>query len=277
MVLANLVSGLPPSEYIYLARSRRSRGLSLGINLTADQECNYQCIYCEVLRRKKMVVKDVDLAVLKRELQESLEWLEAQIKAQNPILGEKSDSLKDIAFAGDGEPTAYKDFASCVRLVRETIAPTVFAQVPIVLITNATYFHKPWMEEGLLALDEGKSEIWAKMDAGTQSNMNLVNGTTFPLVKLLDNIYRAGKKRSIAIQSCFMKIHGSPPAEDELRAYCDCLQALVRRCTKIHRVMIYTVARPPLKDFVKPLSLAEVDAIVEFVKKETDLVVEGYY
>lgn len=35
----------------YPVVSRRSRGLSLGINLNPDRVCNFDCVYCEVDRR----------------------------------------------------------------------------------------------------------------------------------------------------------------------------------------------------------------------------------
>jgi len=36
------------SKYIYPVVSRRSKGLSLGINLNTNNACNWQCIYCQV-------------------------------------------------------------------------------------------------------------------------------------------------------------------------------------------------------------------------------------
>ena len=37
-------------DYCYPVISRRSRGLSLGVNLNPDQACNFDCVYCEVDR-----------------------------------------------------------------------------------------------------------------------------------------------------------------------------------------------------------------------------------
>ncbi|MFM7555101.1 MAG: hypothetical protein ACKPAH_07370, partial [Verrucomicrobiota bacterium] len=34
--------------YVYPVVSRRSRGLSIGVNLNPDKRCNFDCVYCEV-------------------------------------------------------------------------------------------------------------------------------------------------------------------------------------------------------------------------------------
>ena len=38
--------------FVYPVISRRSGGLSLGVNLNPDKRCNFDCIYCEVDRRE---------------------------------------------------------------------------------------------------------------------------------------------------------------------------------------------------------------------------------
>jgi len=42
-------------------------------------------------------------------------------------------------------------------------------------------------------------------------------------------------------------------------------------------VQVYTVARKPAEDYVTPLSVAEVDAIVALVEQRTGLAAEPFY
>ena len=49
---------------IYAGVSRRSRGLSIGVNLNPDKVCNFDCPYCQVDRRVPSDDRPVDLAVL---------------------------------------------------------------------------------------------------------------------------------------------------------------------------------------------------------------------
>ena len=38
------------NRFVYPVLSRRSHGLSVGINLNPDKICNFDCIYCQVDR-----------------------------------------------------------------------------------------------------------------------------------------------------------------------------------------------------------------------------------
>src|SRR5208337_5154664 len=58
--------------YVYPVLARRSRGISVGINLNPDTVCNFGCVYCQVDRRTPPQVTDVDEEQLLRELEETL-------------------------------------------------------------------------------------------------------------------------------------------------------------------------------------------------------------
>src|SRR5215831_13156093 len=49
------------NRYVYPVISRRSRGLSIGVNLNPDKVCNFDCVYCCVDRRVPPTVRDVDM------------------------------------------------------------------------------------------------------------------------------------------------------------------------------------------------------------------------
>ena len=54
--------------FVYPVISRRSRGLSIGINLNPDKVCNFDCIYCEVDRTTPGKVSRIDLDQMRDEL-----------------------------------------------------------------------------------------------------------------------------------------------------------------------------------------------------------------
>ncbi len=81
----------------------------------------------------------------------------------------------------------------------------------MVLITNASMFHRPHVERGLAILDANQGEIWAKLEAGTDAYYQLVERTPIPFRQILDNITAAARVRPLVIQSLFMRIHGEPP------------------------------------------------------------------
>src|SRR6516225_4810010 len=61
------------NTFVYPVLSRRSRGLSIGINLNPDKVCNFDCIYCQVDRRSAAVTDFVAVDQLLAELEGTLD------------------------------------------------------------------------------------------------------------------------------------------------------------------------------------------------------------
>ena len=113
----------------------------------------------------------------------------------------------------------------------------------MVLITNASMFHRPHVRRGLEILDAHQGEIWAKLEAGTEDYYKLVERTPIPFRQILDNITAAARVRPLVIQSLFMRIDGEPPTPAELEAFCDRLNEITAAGGQLKLVQIYTVAR----------------------------------
>ena len=105
--------------------------------------------------------------------------------------------------------------------------------------------------------------------------IKLVERTPIPFRQILDNITAAARIRPLVIQALFMRINGEPPPAAEQAAFCDRLNEITAAGGKLKLVQIYTVARRPAESFVTPLTNAEVDALVELVRRRTGLAASG--
>ncbi len=74
-----------------------------------------------------------------------------------------------------------------------------------------------------------------------------------------------------------MRIHGQLPPPDEITAYADRLRTIVAGGGQIKLVQIHTIARTPAESYAEPLTNAELDAIAERIRRETQLPVAAYY
>jgi wyosine [tRNA(Phe)-imidazoG37] synthetase (radical SAM superfamily) len=268
------------NRYVYPVISRRSKGLSIGVNLNPDKVCNFDCIYCCVDRTKPATITKVDMPVLRDELDHLIELGATGKLFEQPPFDATPAALRrlnDVAFSGDGEPTSEALFGESCRLAAELLARHGRTDVKIVVITNATLFHRPKVAEALRFLDDHNGEIWAKLEAGTESYYRQIERTSIPLRRVLDNIAAAGRVRPIVIQSLFMNVHGQPPSADEVSAYVDRLKELIAAGCQIKLVQVYTVARGTAEAYVTPLANGELDCISKQVKDETRLAVETYY
>ena len=108
------------NRYIYPVVSRRSKGLSIGVNLNPDKVCNFDCPYCQVDRTTPGGKRDVDLVVLESELDALLALAASgEIWEHKPFdtVAPHLRRVNDVAFAGDGEPTTCKQFQGALELV----------------------------------------------------------------------------------------------------------------------------------------------------------------
>ena len=266
--------------YCYPVVSRRSGGLSVGINLNPDKACNFDCVYCQVDRKTPPVVRQVDLAVLRDELEKLLSMaVDRSLFAAPPFdcLPPGERVVRDIAFSGDGEPTTYPRFDEVVRMAVEARRSRGLDGAKLVLITDACYLTKPKVRAALRLLDENNGEVWAKLDAGTQAYYELVNCPNYPLAHVLKNILDAARGRPVVIQSLWMRLHGRPAPEEEVRAFAGRLNDIVAGGGRIKLVQVYTIARQTAEPYATPLSRDELDRAAAQVRAATSLPIETYY
>lgn len=266
--------------YIYPVISRRSGGVSVGVNLNPDAACNFDCIYCQVDRSRTPAVRDVDLDILRQELTSMLQTVMTGSLFHEPEFSDVPESqrrLRDIAFSGDGEPTTCPVFPEAVAICAECKREAGLSDVRLVLITDAAYLTRPAVERGLSIMDAHEGEVWAKLDAGSEAYYQRVNRPNVSLDHIIREITACARRRPVVIQSLFMRIDGAGPDDAEIAAYTERLRAIVDAGGRIDRVQVYTVARKPAESCVTPLSNVEVDHIAAIVRTRTGLPTAAYY
>jgi wyosine [tRNA(Phe)-imidazoG37] synthetase (radical SAM superfamily) len=268
------------NRFVYPVLSRRSGGISIGVNLNPDKACNFDCIYCQVDRRSQSETRFVETAGLLEELRSTLDLVASGRVYDTPKFADVPPHLRrlnDIAFSGDGEPTTFRNFDELMQLCADIKRETGLEEVKMVLISNASMFHRPHVQRGLAILDQNNGEIWAKLEAGTDEYYHLIERTPIPFRQILDNITAAARVRPLVIQSLFMRVASEPPPQPELEAFCDRLNEISAAGGQLKLVQIYTVARRPAESYVAPLTDAEVDAIVNLVKQRTNIATLAFY
>lgn len=267
-------------RFVYPVLSRRSGGISIGINLNPDKICNFDCIYCQVNRVETSETTFVETPAMLAELEAMLsltisgELFEKEAFRDVPVHLRR---LNDIAFSGDGEPTTHRNFDQVVAACAAVKRRLGLDPVKMVLITNASMLHRPAVKRGLEILDANQGEIWAKLDAGTADYYRLVERTAIPFQQILDNIAAAAQRRPIVIQSLFMRIDGIGPTMAEQQAFCDRLREITSAGGRIELVQVYTVARKPAVSGVTPLEDREIDALAALVQETTGLTAAAFY
>lgn len=268
-------------EYVYPVLSRRSGGLSIGVNLNIDKICNFHCVYCQVDTHVAPVRVDVDLDQLGREL----DWLcgfaaSGGIWEVEPFAGApaKLHRVNDIAFSGDGEPTTFGGFEEACRIASEMKTKHGLEDVKLVTLSNMTMAHKENVQRGLGILEANGGELWAKLDAGTDDYYAKVDRSGVKLDRIVENILLSGKRHPLAIQSLLMRLHGEATPVAEFEAYLDRVGQLLEGGCQIKLVQLYTIARDTAESYATPLTKAELDDLAaRFTARFPQTEVDVYY
>ena len=264
------------NRYVYGVVSRRSRGLSIGINLNPGRECDFDCVYCQVDRRGSRP-PGVDFALLERELDGILRAeRDGSLYADPPfsLLDAAERGVRDLAFSGDGEPTLHPRLAEAVRIAGAARTRFGLDAARLVLLTNAGRLDRPDVGAALAALYAHGGEVWAKLDAGFEAWFRRVNRARAPLGRVLENILGAARDRPLVIQSLWMRLGSAGPPPGEIEAWCGRIGDIVAGGGRIRAVHLYTVARSPADRAVSPLGPRDLEAIAAVLRASVPVTVE---
>ncbi len=277
------------NRYVYPVISRRSGGLSLGINLSLRKECNFDCVYCQVDRSKTdtdpfmqaagVADKVVDLSILETELIELIELSISQKIYSHPRFidtPKEYQVLQDIALSGDGEATTSKYFSEVSSLVYEVILRYLKKGVSIkpVVITNGTTLMKEKVRSVLLVFSQLGGGPWVKLDAGTEPEFQQIAETAIPYQTILDNIISFAKIQPIILQTIVYQKELSL-SFDPILMVKRLLEMLSEGAT-FQYIQLYTLARKTRITNLGSLEEEELNNIANVISSNTKIPVKVY-
>lgn len=237
---------------IYPVYSRRSKGLSVGINLFPDRKvCSFDCPYCEVFP-------------FKTDTRFSLEAMERGIRALADRVS--ASEVRDLSFSGNGEPTLSPDFPRALELAFR-LRDELFPAASLVLITNGSTLLDPGTFELLRSAAAGARQrsaetrrrptegldVWLKVDAGTEAWFRKIDRSSVPFGALTRTFLRFASQAPLTIQTMLCAIDGEVPGPREAEAWQELVLSLVAAsgaapATLVRRVHVYGKARPAPED-----------------------------
>jgi len=266
------------NHYVYAVVSSRARGLSVGVNMRPDKNCNFECVYCEAHRNGEQPEGPLDVDEMATELKKTLAFVRGGRLRERPwyrTLPDELLQLRHVALSGDGEPTLAPWFAEALQAVVHVRALSGLPFFKLVLLTNATGLDLHPVQQGLRHLTRS-DEVWVKLDGGSQAYVNKVNRSLVPLDKILSNILLLGRQRPVVIQSLFPAINGEEPPLEEVEQYAQRLLELKNGGAQISLVQIYSATRPSLNSESGHLPLKVLSRIAQTVRQTTGLTAEVF-
>lgn len=240
--------GARQTSLVYPVSSRRSGGLSVGVNLFPDRKrCNFDCPYCEV---KPFVGEGAfSAAALAAELE--------AFCAEGYAEGWYPEPVRDFCVSGNGEPTLSPCLAEALGICAEArrAHPDLFGEAPIVIITNGTGFLDAAICRVLAEFAQAQPlRIWAKLDGWNQDWFSAMSRSRFALDEILGALASFARSTPVTIQTMLCELGGSAPVPGDAKAYAACLAGLLGAGARIEAAQLYTLSRAPSEAYVRPLS-----------------------
>ncbi len=261
---------------MYSVLSRRTGGVSVGINLHPNKACNWRCVYCQVPGLQLGVGPAIDLGLLERELEAELERSSG---ANSPGVTEGPTlRVGDIAFSGDGEPTNSPDFAAAVEVGLSVRARRGLEQaVPLVLITNGSLVDRPKVRPALERLGGHGGRVWFKLDAVSEAAVGRMNSTRQAPERVQARLLEASRACPTWIQTMLLAFDGPSMDERERERYCEFLHQSLSGGAQLRGVHLYGLARQshqPEAPQLRALPSEELHAFARQIHRHTGLEVQ---
>jgi len=234
--------------YVYPVISRRSGGLSIGINLNPNNACNWRCIYCQVPDLIRGSSPEIDLQQLKDELDGFLKDLIHGDFYDRYDVAEDLRTIRDIAISGNGESTSSEQFDQIVLLIGQSIRQFHLQnKIKLVLITNGSLAYKKVVQTGLSSMSKINGEVWFKLDNATDTGLKNINNAGLSIERVKQNLKIVSALCPTWLQTCMFKLDGKLPEENELKSYLQFLSWTKEEELGIKGVLLYGLARPSMQ------------------------------
>ena len=270
LTTTNHCSDIVGLKYVYPVISRRMGGLSVGINFNTNNACNWRCIYCQVPNLKIGAAPEMDFKLLEDELRFFLDDVLNGDFYERFQVDEDKRVIKDIAIAGNGEPTSLKEFARAIELIGKIATEAgVFPHSNYVLITNGSLVHQARVQAGLKMLKSYGGEVWFKLDSATEEGRALINNAAQSCMASVENLRLSAKLCTTKLQTCLFDYDQQGFSDKEKLAYLDLLRHIKKSGCNLQQVMLYTIARPSLQPEavrLAPLSAETLNAFADDIR-----------
>jgi wyosine [tRNA(Phe)-imidazoG37] synthetase (radical SAM superfamily) len=254
--------------YIYPVISRRSGGLSIGVNLNPNNACNWRCVYCQVADLQRGSAPIMDLGLLETELRGFLDDVLQGDFFQRFEIPPQQQTIRDIAISGNGEPTSSAEFDRVIGLIGSVGADyDLFGKIKLVLITNGSLIRREIVQKGLAHWGELGGEVWFKLDSATEVGIQRINGVHHTPESVLRNLEASALICPTWLQTCLFAFDGQPPSLEERGAYLDFLESVRNQSIPLCGVLLYGLARPSMQAEATRLSALPAEWMEAFAEQ----------
>lgn len=250
--------------YVYPVVSRRSRGVSLGINLNVNNACNWRCVYCQVEGLVRGKPEEIQLDKLEHELDYMLNWIVNGdfVEKHAPI---ELRRFNDVCLSGNGESTLSHQFLSTINIISKLRDKYgLNEKIKTILITNGSEIDRPDIVDSLKLMSSLNGEVWFKIDSITKSGINRVNQVVLTPESVKKRLILSASLCKTFIQTCMFRVNDLDPDSQDVDKYIKFVKEVREG---IAGVLLYSTARNPALPEGHDISSVSVEFLSNIAKE----------
>ncbi len=230
--------------FVYGPVFSRRLGRSLGVNLTPDRICSFDCIYCEEgcptknLTLERAIYADTDTVI-------------------QEINKHTDPHLDFITFSGEGEPTLHQDLGKILAEIKKLTVPSA-------VLTNSSLLVHQDVQEDLAHADL----LVPSLDSVSETIFQQVNRphSDVELSDILSGLEQTAHKLPCEIWLEILVVKGFNDNEAEFKQLAYFVNTL-----PINKVQLNTLNRGTTVPGIKPVSYQKLERLASMFKHPVEL------
>jgi len=218
-------------KYIFGPVPSKRLGQSLGIDPIPSKVCNWNCIYCQLGRTRKLSQG--------KERKEYFPCQDIIKEFEETVANHRREEIDWVTFVGSGEPTLHSGIGFLIREIKR------IGQYPTAIITNGALLYLPEVREDLLEADA----VMPSLDAGTEKLYRHINRALpeLTLERLIEGLTLFSKSYKGKFWLETMLIKGVNDSEEALTDLARAIEKI-----KPDQLHLNVPTRPPAESWIEP-------------------------
>lgn len=223
-------------KYIFGPVPSRRLGISLGLDITPDKSCTFNCIYCECGKTEELTTERRAFVPTADIIAELTEYL-----STNP-------RLDAITFSGSGEPTLHAGFGEIIGFLK-----TNYPQYRVAVLTNSSLLHLPEVRAELARADL----VVPSLDAVSEESFLKINRpkSTLDIETMIEGLRTFTREFTGEIWMEIFIVPGVNDMPAEIARFREVLETM-----RFDKVQLNTLDRPAVVDWLEAASPESMEA-----------------
>ena len=228
-------------KYLFGPVNSRRLGLSQGIDLIPEGVCNFNCIYCEIGKKKKLTTR--------RHEYSPTQDIIAEINSifLNSAL---ADAIDVFTITASGEPTLHSGIREIIAFVKSHTLK------PVTVLTNGGTLHLADVRESLLLADIVVPSLDAVLPLTFQKINRPAPGSN--IEKIIAGIGQFRKEFQGQLWLEILLVQGVNNSKADIQALKEAIETI-----QPDKIQLNTVVRPPIENFANPVTSSQLEEVAE--------------